>query len=355
MSLISNNKSDLSKDYSNIQNLKQKIDLNNINYSDKEETTISFKNEISSQNMNNQTINVSNSNLDFNPKCNFKLKSYLKNISTEPNKSNYEINYNNNSGSNCNLANLNNMNNHNIVTNNNYLLSLPNNPSNINKSSTQIINQDHLNIHNNKLIEKTNLNKFKYSAISIKSITGKTNKNNSCNYTGSNNNNNKKYKNKNKKNLNFSNNSINNNNNSIINNSRKILTTSNNTSLKNEIGGSLNYNNHVNNNIQTKGNNDSISLMISSILSNSKNKTASNFFDETKIPNQSNVSYSFKSEVIKIKPIKTNKLNGSGVTVHRKIDNIINENITKIRSQLDNLDYLLNEFKLDTEFIKKNF
>lgn len=367
----------------------------------------------------------------------------MKNTNTDPNTSNVNIltnnnsnnnkdnhnNFNNTSGnkyeikdpsnnSNCNSANLNLYVNSSLAASNQYLQSLPNNPSgNYFKSSSTTINHELNNnlivssINNkiNKTVIKPNINKFKNSAISIKPVnTGiKLNKNNSCNIgasaiqnsANSNINSQHYYKShfannkastkqpKVKKLLNFSNNSLNNtnntntniNNNSTTNNnmssktnafagSRKLLASSNNTSLLKQDSNNLNYLtsniSNLNNNNNNLTNNNSGNLIFlqnknasdsSSILSNSKNKTASNFLEESKLQTQSNVSYSFKStEVVKIKPIKPAKLDAGERGLDRKIDEILFDNIGKIKTQLDCMDDFLKEFEKETEFVKKN-
>lgn len=419
-SVLSNNakSENKAKELSNIiANFKhKKLELNNIPYSDKDETTISFKNDLSSNNINCQTINVSSSNIldNYNKKCNLKLKSYMKNTVTDPNTSCKNINNNNvyniintttnqnevkdiNNNSISNSANLNFYVNKSLAASNQYLLSLPNNINanngkrNLFNSSTATITNifDNNNNNNFKNVINSNLNKFKNSAVSIKPFIEKSkiNKNNRCNLTGNSNynsNNNKlKVNNSNKQIakmlLNFSNNSINkniNNNyynvdnnknyntNSLKNNftgSGKLLITTNNTSLMKNYSNNLDYNNknisnkNLNNKINNKNTNDSSSLMISSIFSNSKNKTALNFLDESKLQTQSNVSYSFKSnEVIKIKPIKPANLDGANKEIDRKIDSIIFNNIDNIKSQLDKMLNFVKEFEKETDFVKKN-
>lgn len=364
LSILSNNtKSEFSKELSNIQNFKyKKFEQNNNNlYSDKEETTISFKHECSSNNLNSQTINGSSMNLDLTSKSNVKLKNYLKKEVTDPiKKSAYDINSNNNSSNNS--SNLNNLISNNLVgacNNNNYMLSLPNNiGNNVYKSNINIMNQDVCMAGNNKMI-KTNLSKFKSSAISIKPMTGKskTNKNNSCNYVNAKSQIIKEKKNISNKNLNFSNNSINNINNISCNNnftnSRKTLITQP-LLLKNETNGIPNYtnNNGKNNNPLIKEKiGESNGHIINNII---KNKYDYNYSNETEINLQTNVSYSINSEIIKAKPIKFNKHESSEKTIENKIDNIINKNIGKIKFQLDSLDKFLKVFEKETELIKKN-
>lgn len=346
----------------NMKSLKFDNNPNNNFNSDKEETkeaTVSFKNDNSSCNninqssINNLNINISSNNnnniminnidnnstnniignntstsqnQDFGSKYNLKLKTYLKNAIPDSKKSCYEYTSSNNS-----VNNLNNLNPQHIHGNNNIMNNI---------------------ISNDKTTIKTNLNKFKLSAVSIKT----TNKNNNTyNYnknanTNNNNvnsqinNNNNLNKNKsthmnmnssnysNFKNLNFSNHS---------NNKKNFATSNNTSSIKME---NANYNNNI------KGTSDSSCFLLSSILNSSKNKNSSTFFDESKIPTQSNVSYSFKSELVKTKPVVSS--NFIDKTGSKKIDYILSENVKNINTQLNCLDSILKEFEKETNEVK---
>jgi len=289
--------------------------------------------------------------LDITLKSNGKLKNYFKKAVTDPiKKCAYDISSNNNSNNNS--SNLNNLISNNLVSacnNNNYILSLPNNiGKKLNKSNLNCINQDLCFTGNNKII-KTNLNKFKSSAISIKPMIGKSNnnKNNSYNHVNTSSQIVKEKKNNTNKNLNFSNNSINNiNYNNFYTISRKNLITQH-SLLKNETNNNGNHNKSL---IKDK-NGESNCLIINNII---KNKNDNIFCDEAKINLQTNVSYSLSSEVIKAEPVITNKLEACEKTIERKIDNIMNENIGKIKFQLESLDNFLRLFEKETELIKKN-
>ena len=135
-------------------------------------------------------------------------------------------------------------------------------------------------------------------------------------------------------------------------NKKIILNFSSNNSNKKGIIHTNNHNNSVKleNNLNLNKNNDSTLNLQSSILSSSKNKTNSNFFDESKLlPSQSNISYSYKSEVIKIKPVKRIII---GRSIDNRIEDIINQNIPVIKSHLSNLDNILKKFEDDTKNIK---
>ena len=260
ISSILNNKSELnfSKEFSkklneNIQN----TEISNIPYSDKEETTVSFKNDIS----NNHILNSTNN--DSTLKINVKTKSNLKNI-------------------------LNNS---------------------INKKNSSDINTTNSTNLNNNLLEKT-LKKNIFVKINSNSIS-QTNKN----------------KDKNKLNILSTNNTYKKNNTSINNSVVKL--------------DSINYNklNELNN------------YYLKGLINSSKNKSSinKNFLSHSKSPLQSNISYSYKSDVIKINPIKkiiTEK------TIERRIDDIIYQNVSIIKSHLNNLDNILKEFEINTENVK---
>jgi len=316
-------------------NLKhKKLDLNNIPYSDKEETTISFKNDLSSNNINNQTINFSSSNnLEFqnSTKCNLKMKSsHMKNtiINTDSNTSNSNININNSSCNNneiknsncisvCNSTNLNFYGNNNSAESNQFLISLPNNPitsGNLNKSTITTLNHE-LNIINNfynynnntdnTKITKSSVNtlkKFAFSPKPLSTVTAsnKINKNNRCNIVSSANSNpnsnlynynsqisktrmhNQNHKQISKKLLNFSNNSINNNTNSLNNNNNNNNSFHNNniSSKTNNFAGSRKQLSSSNNNTLLVKQNSNILTYLNSngnLNYNILNKNANDF------------------------------------------------------------------------------
>lgn len=263
-SITSNNKSELnfSKEFSNKLNENiQNTEISNIPYSDKEETAVSFKNDIS----NNHILNSTNN--DSTLKTNVKIKSNLNNIlnNSKNKKNSYDINTTSNS--------------------------------------------TNLNINNNNLLEKT-LKKNIFVKINSNSIS-QTNKK----------------KDKNKLNILSTNNTYKKNNTSINNSAVKL--------------DSINYNklNELNN------------YYLNGLINSSKNKAiiSKNFLSHSKSPLQSNISYSYKSEVIKINPIKkiiTEK------TIERRIDDIIYQNVSVIKSHLNNLDDILKEFEINTESVK---